>query len=131
MGRTMSKILTADEILGADDIRIESVEVPEWGGTVCVRGMTGAERDSYETTLLVMRGKTQELNLNNARAKLVALCACDESGKRIFEDDQVKALGKKSASALDRVFQAAQRLSGITEADIDAMTDGLKNAPSA
>ena len=50
-GGTM-KELTAAEILGTEDIVEELVEVPEWKGTVRVRGLTGRERDAYEASLL-------------------------------------------------------------------------------
>ena len=45
--------LTADQILGADDLEMEFVPTPEWAnGTpdagVFVRGLTGFERDAFE-----------------------------------------------------------------------------------
>jgi hypothetical protein len=43
----------------------------------------------------------------------------DEKGEQIFSSDDMDALDKKSASALDRVFQVAQRLSGIGQEDIE------------
>ena len=33
-------------ILTADDLGRREVAVPEWGGTVLIRGLTGAERDA-------------------------------------------------------------------------------------
>ena len=41
----MSKILTAQDIFDADDRIVEKVEVPEWGGSVYVRAMTGTADD--------------------------------------------------------------------------------------
>ena len=41
-------LLTRDLILKADDIQTREVEVPEWGGTVLIRALTGTERDAYE-----------------------------------------------------------------------------------
>ena len=38
-------LLSAAEILAADDLPTEDVEVSEWNGTVRVRALTGAERD--------------------------------------------------------------------------------------
>ena len=45
-------LLTRDKILSADDIRSERVKVPEWGGEVIVREMTGAERDEWEGSVV-------------------------------------------------------------------------------
>ena len=37
--------LSKDQILGAVDFSFVEVEVPEWGGTVRIRGLSAAERD--------------------------------------------------------------------------------------
>ncbi|MFE3382837.1 hypothetical protein [Streptomyces anulatus] len=44
----MTNYLSAEQILDADDLAIEDVPVPEWGGTVRVKGMSGTERDRFE-----------------------------------------------------------------------------------
>lgn len=113
--------LTRDEILKALDLPTEELEVPEWGGSVLVRGMTGTERDAFEVEIVSMHGKKAELQRENIRAKLVARCIVDDEGKRVFTDADVEKLGQKSASALDRVFEVAQRLSGLTKGDVEAL----------
>jgi hypothetical protein len=118
----MSKILTRDAILQAQDLPRELVEVPPWGGSVYVRALTGAERDAFETSIVEQRGKSTKMNLKNIRAKLVALTVVDEEGNRIFSDSDASALGKKSAAALDRVFEVAQRLSGLRPEDVEELS---------
>lgn len=116
-------ILTRDLILNADDLPRELTEVPEWGGEVYVRGLTGEERDDYEASMIrfVKRGKEQdrEFNLKNVKARLVVRCVTDESGKRMFSDSEVAILGKKSAAALNRIVDVCQRLSGLTEKEVE------------
>jgi hypothetical protein len=118
----MSKILTRDAILQAQDLPRELVEVPQWGGSVYVRALTGAERDTFETSIVEQRGKSTKMNLKNIRAKLVALTVVDEEGNRIFSDSDASALGKKSAAALDKVFEVAQRLSGLRPEDVEELS---------
>ena len=101
-------MLTREQILQCDDLPKETVKVPEWGGEVQVRTMTGTDRDAFEASLIGKEGR-----LENVRARLVSLAVCDESGNRLFGDEDVAALGAKSAKALDRVFAVAQRLNGI------------------
>ena len=113
------KTLTRDEILGADDLKTESVEVPEWGGTVIVRELTGAERDSWEASVVKTNGKKVTVDSRNMRAKLCSLCIVDENGKRVFSEKDAIKLGAKSASALDRVTDAAKRLSRIGEDELE------------
>src|SRR5690606_11536223 len=122
----MSKLLTRQEILSIRDIRTEIVFVPEWGGAVKIKAMTGKERDAWETALFQIDGKDVKMNKENLRAKLVALTVVDEAGQRLFTEADVEALGSKSASALDRIYQASQKLSGLTPDDIKEMEKNLE-----
>ena len=44
---------------------------------------------------------------------------------------QIDALGAKSAAPLDRCFEVAQRLSGISEADVEELTKNSEATASA
>lgn len=113
--------LSAEDILGADDLGSEDVEVPEWGGTVRVQGMTGTERDKFESMFIDGKGKSRPMDqaLSDYRARLCAACIVDpETGKRLFRSAaEVKALGGKNALPLSRVADVASRLSGLTSED--------------
>lgn len=124
--------LSRDAILGADDRPTEVVHVPEWGGDVHVRGLSGAERDAYEAGIASPRPDgRQHMNLRNLRARLVVLAVVDpDSGDRLFRDDDAPALGDKSAAAVDRVFSVARRLSGLSEGDVEELAEGFGDAPS-
>jgi hypothetical protein len=124
------KELTAAEILGMEDIVEELVEVPEWKGTVRVRGLTGRERDAYEASLLDQRGKNTKANLQNARTKLVVLSVRNADGSRMFTEAQIGELSAKSASALNRVWKKALELAGMGDADVEELTLGFDDAPS-
>lgn len=124
-----NKFLTRDQILAIQDIEIEEVQVPEWGGSVYVRGLSGAERDLFEKSIVTQRGKATAVDMANIRAKLAALSVCDAEGKRLFTERDAKALGEKSASALQRIFEVARRLSGIGDEDIEELTEGLEKDP--
>jgi len=115
------KILSKQDILTANDIETKEVDVPEWGGTVFVRGLTGHERDKFESSIVTRIGKETKVEMENIRAKLVSLCVVDEEGKKLFNETDVGMLTKKSGAALDRVFSVAQKLSGIGEEDFKEM----------
>src|SRR3972149_10065229 len=105
-------ILTRDQILNAVDLSVESVDVPEWGGVVLVRTLTGEQRDAYEASIVRQNGRHTQFNLVNLRAKLVALCVVDQAGPRLFSDADVKLLAQKSAAALPRGVGGAPRRNG-------------------
>lgn len=123
----MTALLTKAAILAAQDLKHEDVEVPEWGGTVRVRGFSGAERDAFEASFATpelyaaVKAKGPSAISENIRARLVAFCAVDEAGALLFTDADVVELGKKSAAALDRVYAVAQRLNGLSNADVDEL----------
>jgi len=123
-------MLTREDILKINDIEVETVEVPEWGGSIYVRGMTGAERDRFEASVVTTRGKSTSVNLENIRAKMAALSICDKDGVLLFTEKDVKVLAGKSAAALQRVYEVAQRLSRIGDEDIDELTAGLQADPT-
>lgn len=109
-------LLDRAAILAAPDLAHEDVPVPEWGGVVRIAAFSAAARDSFELWVVQSRQKGSFVNV---RAALVARCAVDAEGRRLFSDSEVEALGAKSAAALDRLFEVAGRLNRVTEGDIE------------
>ena len=121
-GSDEPKKLSADDILGTNDMKTRIVVVPEWNGSVIVRALSGLERDAFEASL-VSKGAKRELTTANIRARLCAIAIVDPSDpalkKRAFTDEQITALGQKSARALSRVYDVAAALSGVSNTDLD------------
>lgn len=114
-------LLSKVAIFAAQDLRTVDVSVPEWGGEVRVRTLTGSERDAFEAeSVQVSTGRkgSQQTVKANIRARLVAMCAVDEQGQLMFERGDVLKLGQKSAAALERVFDACARLNGMSDEDV-------------
>lgn len=124
-------LLNRDSILASDDLPRELVAVPEWGGDVYVRTLTGTERDAFEAASLRVTGtgkkRKTEANTVNFRSRLAVLVCSDEQGQRIFKDEDAGVLGRKSAAALDRIADVALRLNHMTE---DAVEDAEGNSAS-
>lgn len=109
------KFLTREQILNATDMRTAEVDVPEWGGTVMVRAMTGLERDAFEESIT---GK----NKVSIRAKLASMAICDPETKAfIFTAADIEALGQRNFAALNRVCDAASNLSALTPEDMEKL----------
>ena len=106
-----------DQILSAQDIPSEMVDVPEWGVKVEVRGMTGAERTRIMDKAV---GQTGDVNLQFVYPEIVIATSFDpESGEQIFSPNDRDALLAKSANALDRLASVGMRLSGFTQESAD------------
>ena len=113
-------LLGRDAILGAKDAYREIVPVDEWGGSVCIRAMSGAERDEFRAAI---EGMETSL-VGKFEAPLLALTLVDEEGKRLFSIDDVEALRAKSATVLDRLARIALRVNGMSE---EAQEEAAKN----
>lgn len=101
--------LSKDQILGAVDFDYVDVEVPEWGGSVRLRGLSASERDQFEARLGVSN------DLTNMRARLVVNCLVDADGNRLFTDKEADTLGQKNASVITRLFDEVRNLSGMSD----------------
>lgn len=131
----MGGYLGRDAILKASALKTEEVRVPEWmdpdsgADVVLVRELRGRERDEWEASLAVQRGKQMVPDVANMRAKLVALSIVGDDGEPVFTRQDVNALGELSAAALDRVFEAAAKLSGLNPDSLEEMTGNSAAAP--
>jgi hypothetical protein len=124
-------LLSKEDILNSDDMRYCYLAVPEWKGNVKLRTLTAQEKDDFELACLeekkVGKKTTHAVNLRNIRAKLVAMCVCDEKGCRVFDDNDIMALGLKNGKAVDRVYERARDLNGMSEDEIESLA---KNSES-
>ncbi len=109
--------LTKDQILDCNDLTIEKVECPEWGGNVFVKNMSGINRDKFECEF----ANNTDAILPNIRAKLACLTVCDAEGVLLFEYDDVEKLGLKNCAPLDRIFDVAMRINKISASDVEEL----------
>lgn len=120
-------ILTKEQIAAANDIITEIVSIPEWGGDIILKCMTGTERDAFEASVFEQKGKDLQRNMSNLRAKLLSKCIVDEKGNRLFADKEIEIIGKKSAKVLDKLYEVSIKLNGIGQKDVEELT---KNSES-
>jgi hypothetical protein len=124
-------LLGRNQILDAKDLQTEDVPVPEWGGEVRIRMLTGEERDAYEASMVELKKDgSAKANRENVRARLLILCIVNEAGEQMFNRAEIKLLGRKSAKALERVINKLNEMNGISEKDIEELAEGFDNAPS-
>lgn len=117
------KTLTLADIESVNDVVIEAVPVPEWGGQVFVRSVDSSVIDAFEA-----RNATDgEKGYESYRARLVALCACDAAGNKLFTEKNVAMLARKSAAPVKRLALVAARLNRIGAAEVE---DAKKNSAS-
>ena len=125
------KVLTKDQILAKNEelVKVQFVDVPEWGGTVGIRVMSQAERDQFDQSLISQskvttekgKPKAADVKLDGMKAMLISLTLCNEDGHRMFTKEEVQAM---PSSPIERLHDKCQEINGMTEADVK---DKVKN----
>lgn len=116
-------LLDRAAIIAANDLKREEVDVPEWGGTVVVRELTAKERDTFFEWVR----KNGDNAFSDFRVRAVRLSLIDEQGNHLFDEADEPGLASKSTAVIDRLFEAASRLSGLQQKDVEEIG---KNSPA-
>ena len=139
------ELLDRATILAADDLRHVDVDVPEWGGVVRVRSLTGAERLDMENEGLAFRaaasahaspppGANGEDTATGAVEDAETLAAVSNvgwrsmllmftwsvvgaDGARLFSAEDADALAAKSFEAFARVYDVAVKMNGAASVE--------------
>jgi hypothetical protein len=142
------RLLTAADILDADDYKYEDVQCPEWKGVVRIRNLTGEgrgvfvsamsddkrARDDWGKACQAAAAAQQPLPPRppafDAETTLVCMTAVDDTGSPIFSKDHLERLKQKSAAPLQRLAQVAQKLSGLMAEQQETAVKNSEATPS-
>lgn len=123
--------LTKEEILNASDMELVRVDIPEWGGEICLKPMTGRNRDDFDS-YIARQTKGERLDMKGVRVRLVALCLCDDKGTLMFSTpDDMKALNAKSNKVINDLFNTVQKINGIGDDEVKELVGNLEADPTA
>jgi hypothetical protein len=105
------KALDRKALLAAKvDLPREVVELPEFGGSVTILGMTGKEQTALYKVVAKKGGEVDEETFT---AKLIAQCVRDKDGNRLLEDSEFGLVLQWPGPVFNRVAQAALRVNGL------------------
>jgi hypothetical protein len=116
--------LSKKQILEAKDIKTKEFAVPEWGGSLYLRVISGADRDVFEQAFA-------DKKTDAFRTRFLVMTICDEDGEKLFTPDEIDALNKKSSVVLNRIFDAAWELNAFTNKAVEALGNDLPSDQSA
>jgi hypothetical protein len=116
-------LLTREQILGAQDIVFEHVDVPEWGGEVILHTLTGSEREELDNFIaengLSSGNDKATIGKNSYMAKVLQLSIVDEAGAQLFSIDDLVELGKRNSKVMIRLFKLARKISALSIAEME------------
>ena len=110
---------SADAILQAEDFVFDEVDCPEWGGTVRIRSLSGAQRVTLKKAVDAGRDDIDET--------LCVMAIVDQDGNRILHQQQIAELGKKNTSVITRIAMKVLEISGMRDRE-KAVKDAEKNS---
>lgn len=111
----MSKKLTIADIQAVVDLETREVEVPEWGGSVEIKGMSKREQQMLRKT--ATDPLTGQIDPDKMEAAMLAHCLSEPS----VTIEQAEQLMQKSASAIDKILNAIMDITGLSDAAQKAM----------
>jgi hypothetical protein len=117
----MAEPLTTAAIIEAIERRkreVQSVDVPEWGGTVYVRRMT---TDDFEASGLNDKDR-------RAMTRTVAICLVDAEGERLFSEKEAAKLGDADIETMTKVFAKVMDINGLMDEKIEAAVAAFDGA---
>lgn len=113
--------LNKAKILAATDTKIsDPVAVPEWGGDVFIKTLTGTERDQFEEAY-------SQNKMKAFRSRFLVLTLCEKNGERLFSDADVDALSQKSSLVINRLFEVAWDFNAFSQNAVESLG---KDSPS-
>ena len=116
--------LSKAKILAAKDVKLsDPVPVPEWGGDVYIKTLSGTERDAFEEAYA-------EQKMKAFRVRFLVLTLADESGERLFGEGDIAALSDKSSIVINRLFEKAWSHNAFTNEAVEALGNDSPTAPS-
>lgn len=101
--------LTKADLFNADWPKPVRVGLPDLGKEVYVRILAAGEVEAASKELASEEGIP-----GGYVGRVVALCACDARGVRLFTDDDARELARKPVTLLQPIFLAAQKANRMT-----------------
>lgn len=112
------------QILSAQNLRREAVEVPEWGVTVTVQEPDAEALEWFYYVAAKDSAASAEERVT-FRTRIVARCLLDEDGNKMFTPEELLKCG---GQAVMRVYRAVEKLSVV---NVEAQEELEKNSETS
>lgn len=97
----------------APEMKPETIDIPEWGGTFELQPMTGAQLEEVMLLVEQARASGNFMCLRGLRAK-VAIWVLTKLGEAVFRAADATALTNKWSPVLTRIYDRAKMMNGLT-----------------
>ena len=121
-------ILNREQILAQKNFGIKEIEVPELGGNVYIRKWSGKDRAKFLQASISVDGGSVDVKYEKIFDNMslaVALSLCDETGARMFNDDEVELINELNSDAIQSIYQSALELNSLIQ---KSLQEAAKNS---
>ena len=103
------RLLTAEEILGLDDLDYKDIHIPEWKGTVRIRSLSALDALEYFRDVRIPAKK------DDAMLLIIIKSVVDVAGNRVFKPAQIDMLRKRNFRVFARLQDEILVLNGFNK----------------
>ena len=111
--------LGRSELLAPAERMFQTVNTPV--GAVRLRSVTERERSQFEADTLDKTGKLSKRGMMTVKPRLIVMCVVDEKGEPLFTSADVARLLDMDSVTSNLISDAAQKLAGSTECDLEEL----------
>ena len=119
--------LGRSELLAPAERMFQPVNTPV--GAVRLRSVTERERSQFEADTLDKTGKLSKRGMMTVKPRLIVMCVVDEKGEPLFTSADVDRLLDMDSVTCNLISDAAQKLAGITESDLEELEKNCEAHP--
>jgi hypothetical protein len=125
-------VLDREALLSAREGVYETVDIPELGGDVRIRRITGGERDKWDKRISDPNtGRVIPGKYLSARAYLLAVSVVDEDGESALTEDEAKKFMEiQDVVGIDKLFDACMKHSALTKEAQTELAGNSEGIPS-
>lgn len=103
------KFLSKQEILAKNDVSFIEMDVPQWGGLIRFRSLTGDEAIDFGQRLDGLDTKQEAI------IDLFTISVVDENGDRVFDASDIRQLRRKSWAVFLKAQAKLLEFNGYTD----------------
>lgn len=122
--------LSAHELM-EQSVAVRHTFVPMGKGKMRIRSISDLDRIEYELAETNDEGEVDLQQLARRRARLVALCAVDDNGTRLFAEGDVEKIARWDAGLLKRAYVECSRHCGINDAEVERFGKNSVRVPAS
>lgn len=123
-------ILSKADIFAAQDIKRETLAVPEWGGDISLIQLSGTARARIMEIHQEFADKGVLKQTTALQDAMLVACIADETGAPIFTAEELPALHEKNGVVLEKIVRAALKLNGMGAAAEEVEKKDSETVPS-